>query len=147
MFNKILVPVDGSRYANQAVEVAVDLAQRYQASVFLLHVIRNLSLPQEILEMMARGEVTQSRQELLEDSAQIILENAKAKFDAAGHSDVKSAYLVGSPAKSVVAYAEENGIDLIVIGHRGVSSEGDELLGGMARKLTNISKISCLVVK
>lgn len=147
MFHKILMAVDGSKYSNHAVEVAVDLAGRFQSTVLLLHVIRNLSLPQEILDMMARGQVTESRLELLQDSAEIILESAKEKFVNAGISNVNSAYLIGPPASTIVDYAEENGVDLIILGHRGISSEGDELLGGVARKLTNISRISCLVVK
>ena len=147
MFEKILVAVDGSRYSNRAVEAAVDLAKRYQSSVLLLHVIRNLSLPKEILDMMARGEVTQSRMELLQDSAEIILENAVEKFNQVGLSDVKSDYIIGSPADTIVNYAEENEVNLIVIGQRGVSSEGDAILGGVARRLTNISKISCLIIK
>lgn len=147
MFENILVAVDGSRSSNHAIEVAVDLAKRYQSSVFLLHVIRNLSLPREILDMIAAGQVTESRQELLENSAEIILENAKEKCEAAGLMNITTNYMIGPPATTINDYAEQNKIDLIVIGHRGVSSEQDVLLGGVARKLTNISTISTLVVK
>jgi nucleotide-binding universal stress UspA family protein len=147
MFKKILVAVDGSRYSNHAVDFAVDLVKQGQASVMILHVIRNLSLPEEILAMMARGEVTESRLELLQDSAEIIVDNAREKFQNAGITDIKTEYLIGSPASTIASYAEENGADLIVLGHRGISSESDEMLGGVVRKLTNISKVSCLVVK
>ena len=145
MFKKILVGVDGSRQSNRAVEVAADLAQRYQAAVLLLHVIRNLSLPPEILEMIARGEVTASRMELLQDSAEIILENAREKFAQAGVADIQTEYRIGSPAATIVEYAQEKGVDLIVIGKRGISSDVD-MLGGVARKLVNITPISCLIV-
>ena len=145
MFKKILVGVDGSAHANRAVDVAVDMARRYHASVLLLHVIRNLSLPREILEMIARGEVTESRMELLQDSAEIILENAREKFTQGGVTEVETEYRIGSPAKTIVEYAQEKGADLIIIGQRGVSSEV-ELLGGVARKLVNIAPLSCLIV-
>ncbi len=147
MFKKILVAVDGSPYSNRAVDTAVDLAKHYQPAVLLLHVIRNLSLPREILAMMARGEVTESRLELLQDSAEMMLENARQKFEAAGIADIRSEYIEGDPAARIARYAEQNGADLIVIGGRGISSEDDSLLGGVARKLTNVSKVSCLVVK
>ena len=147
MFKKILVAVDGSRYSTDAVETAVKLAKQNEAAVILLHVIRDLSLPKEILEMIAKGEVTESRMELLQDSAEIILDSAKKKFTQAGYSNVSTEYLIGSPASTIANYAEEKGVDLIVLGHRGISSEGDVLLGGLARKLIDVSKVSCLLVK
>lgn len=147
MFGKILVGVDGSRYAGRAVDTAIALAKLSGASVTLLHVIRNLSLPPEILEMMAKGEVTESRMELLQDSAEIILETAREKFLKAGLTHVQTRYLIGTPSASIAKYAEENEIDLIVIGDHGISCEDENMLGGVARKLTNIARVSCLVVK
>lgn len=146
MYKKILVAVDGSRYSNHAVEMAVDLAKCWQSTVMLLHVIRNLSLPKEILEMIATGEITESRSELLQNSAEIILENAAKPFQEAGIADINCEYIVGNPATSIIDYAEKKGVDLIVMGYHGVSGDGHELLGGVARKLTNISKISTLIV-
>jgi nucleotide-binding universal stress UspA family protein len=145
MFKRILVPVDGSRYASRAVDAAADLAKHYEASIFLLHVIRNMSLPREILEMVRAGEVTASRMEILEDSAEIILDNAQEKLDQASVSGAKRAHLVGDPASTIADYAEKNGIDLIVLGHRGLNPGGD-LLGTVASKLMNITDIACLVV-
>jgi nucleotide-binding universal stress UspA family protein len=145
MFSRILVPVDGSRYSAHAVETASDLAGRYDASVHLLHVIRDMSLPQEIMDMIAAGEVTASRMEILEDSAEIMLENAKESLDPARISDVQSEYLTGDPASEIAKYAARNGVDLIVIGHRGLGPEGG-LLGSVTRKLLNESEIACLVV-
>jgi nucleotide-binding universal stress UspA family protein len=146
MFKKILVPVDGSRHSSQAVDVAIDLGKRYAASVLLLHVIRDFALPREIIEMIKAGEITESRREILEDSADIILGIAKERFDEAGFSDVTGEYITGDPATEIADYAEKKDADLIVIGHSGLSTPGP-LLGGVARKLTNISKTSCLVVR
>jgi nucleotide-binding universal stress UspA family protein len=146
MFKRILVAVDGSRHSKRAVEAAIDLTKRYQASVTLLHVIRDMPLPAEILEMIAAGEVTESRMEILQNSAEIILGNAKKKFDEASLSDVKSHYIVGDPAFQIADYAKKNDVDLIVIGHRGLGTRG-EMLGSMARKLLNMTQVSCLVIR
>jgi nucleotide-binding universal stress UspA family protein len=145
MFKKVLVPIDGSPHARRAVEAAVDLAGRYQARVYLLHVIRNLSLPVEIMEMIQAGEITESRREVLENSAEIILANAREHFEAAGLTDVTSDYVIGDPASKMLEYAGQNGVDLIVLGHRGLGPQGG-LLGGVARKLLNMTMISCLIV-
>ncbi len=145
MFSSILVPVDGSRFAKHAVETARDVARHYDASVHLLHVIRDMSLPQEIMDMIAAGEVTASRKEILEDSAEIMLDSAREHLEQAGIRDVQSKYVTGDPATKIADYAVRNGIDLIVIGHRGLGPEGG-LLGSVTRKLLNESEIACLVV-
>ena len=144
MFAKILVPVDGSRHSRYAVDAAVNLSKCHGSYVYLLHVIRDLSLPEEILAMVRAGEVTQSRMEILQDSAEIILDNAMVKFTGAGITDVQSEYVLGDPASEILAYAQKKGVDLIVIGHRGLGpTEG--LLGGVARKLLNRTTISVLI--
>ena len=145
MFKKILVPIDGSRYSLRAITAAAEMAKHYDASVFLLHVIRNMSLPKEIMEMIRAGEVTQSRMEILEDSAEIILDNAQEKLKEAGISGAERAYLIGDEATMIADYAEKHDIDLIVLGHRGLNP-GGELLGSVARKLLNTTDITCLVV-
>jgi nucleotide-binding universal stress UspA family protein len=145
MFNRILVPIDGSRYSSRAIAAAANMAKRFDASVYLLHVIRNMSLPEEIMAMIRAGEVTQSRSEILENSAEIILENALEKLQEAGVGDAKQAYLVGDEASTIAEYAHQHEIDLIVLGHRGLNP-GGELLGSVARKLLNTTDITCLVV-
>ena len=145
MFKRILVPIDGSRYSSRAIAAAADMAKHFDASVYLLHVIRNMSLPKEIMAMIRDGEVTQSRSEILEESAEMILENALEKLQEAGISGAERAYLIGDEASMVADYAEQNGIDLIVLGHRGLNP-GGELLGSVARKILNTTDITCLVV-
>jgi nucleotide-binding universal stress UspA family protein len=144
MFERILVPVDGSKHGRRATEMAINLAKCHGSSVFLLHVIRDLSLPKEIMAMIKAGEVTESRMEILQDSAEIILDSACDRFEEAGITDVHREYVVGDPASKILEYAGQNGMDLIVIGHRGLGpNEG--LLGGVARKLVNMTNVSVLI--
>jgi nucleotide-binding universal stress UspA family protein len=145
MYHKLLVPVDGSPFANRAVDTAVELAKCWQASILLVHVIRDLSLPREILEMIAAGEITAGRLQILKDSATIILDNAADRCRQAGLTDVSKECLRGDPPTMILEYAVQNGVDLIVLGQRGLQPHND-LLGGVARKLVNTTTIPCLVV-
>jgi nucleotide-binding universal stress UspA family protein len=144
MFERILVPVDGSKHGRRATEMAIDLAKCHSSYVFLLHVIRDLSLPKEIIAMIRAGEVTESRMEILQDSAEIILDSARESFEEAGITDIQGEYVVGDPASKILEYAEQNGVDLIVIGHRGLGPH-EGLLGGVARKLVNMTNVSVLI--
>jgi nucleotide-binding universal stress UspA family protein len=103
-----------------------------------------VSLAEEILAMIEAGEVTASRIEILEDSAAIILDNAREKITGAGVTDVKSEYVLGDPATRMGEYAERNGAELIVIGHRGLGPHSG-LLGGVAGKLVNMTNVSVLI--
>jgi nucleotide-binding universal stress UspA family protein len=144
MFERILVPVDGSEYATCAVYRAAELAKCYGSTVFVLHVIRSLVLPKEIVAMIESGEITESRMQILQDSADIILDNAQKAFAEVGVSDIQRECLLGDPATKILQYAQEKNIDLIVLGNRGLGpTQG--LLGGVARKLVNMTKISVLV--
>jgi len=58
---------------------------------------------------------------------------------------IQTQCLLGHPASRILEYARENGIDLIVIGHRGLDPH-DSLLGGVARKIVNMTSTSCLIV-
>ena len=145
MFERILVPVDGSPHARRAVDVALELAQCHGASVFLIHVVRDLALPKEIRDMIAAGEITAPPMQILKDSADIILSQARRAFERAGFADVQAECLMGDPAAEILHYAAQHEVDLIVIGHRGLGPH-EGFLGGVARKLVNITRISCLIV-
>jgi nucleotide-binding universal stress UspA family protein len=145
MFAKLLVPVDGSPHANRAVDVAVELAKCHGSSVLLVHAIRDLSLPREILDMITAGEITAGRLQILHDSAEMILSNALEKFRQAGVADVHKECLMGDPASKILACAEQSGVDCIVLGQRGLQPHSG-LMGGVATKILSRTQISCLVV-
>jgi nucleotide-binding universal stress UspA family protein len=145
MFRKLLVPLDGSSNADRAAQAAAELVKDHKSSVVLLHAIRDLSLPKEIQEMISTGEVTASRMQILQDSANIVLTNAKKRFEEAGFANVETVCLLGAPESVIADYAEKNGVDLVVLGHRGLGRHRGRL-GGVARKLVGKSEFSCLVV-
>jgi nucleotide-binding universal stress UspA family protein len=145
MFEKLLVPVDGSSCSMRAVETAIEMALCHQSSIHLVHVIRDLSLPKEILDMMAAGEVTASRMQILNDSAELILSRAREKCKAAGVDRISSECIIGDPTTKILEVGAAQEVDLIVLGQRGLAPH-DNLLGGVARKILNMTKISCLVV-
>ncbi|NOZ51267.1 MAG: universal stress protein, partial [Chloroflexi bacterium] len=132
MFTKILVALDGSSFSSQALTAALTLAAASGCQLHLLHVIRDWALPKEIIDMMAAGEVQQSRQEIMEDSAELILADAKAQLQKAKLEASTTRYVYGDPATQIAAYAEEHQVDLIVLGHRGLGERGG-LLGSVAR--------------
>ncbi len=145
MFNTILVAVDGSPAGKRALDAAIEIAKCNAAPLRLLHVIADLPLPQEIVDMIASGEITESRTEILKTSAELILQDAQQRCEKADYTNVTTDYITGDPARKILEYADQHDAALIVIGHRGLDSQSN-MLGSVVRKLINMTQRSCLIV-
>ena len=78
-------------------------------------------------------------------SAELILHNARRHCEKAGYTRVETDFVTGDPARKILEYADMHHAGLIVIGHRGLDSQSD-MLGSVARKLINMTHLSCLIV-
>ena len=123
MFRKILVAVDGSQHARAALDLAVDLAQRYQASLCVLHAFPHVSdllgTPHYESLLAARSMIGQQ-----------LLESAQTQVGDA--VVVETQLIEGPPAPAILRVAEEEGCDLIVIGSRGRGQIAGILLGSVS---------------
>lgn len=130
---KILVPVDGSEYADKAAEKAAELAKAYGARVTLINVTQPFS--------MLLGFKTS--EEMLEEAK----ETAKKSSAALKGVKVEARGAVGDPAEEIVKLAEEEKFDLIVMGSKGLTESKRFLVGSVTQKVVEHSPCSVLVVK
>lgn len=143
MITNILVALDNSAYADKVMEEAVGLAKVFGARLTALSVVdysaitwvhdSGVTVVPEVLDAMR-------------DSFQARLDRCGVLAKEAGVV-FEQAILTGSPAYSIVEYAEKNGHDLIVLGHIGRTAAATLLLGSVAYKVANQAKCSVLVVK
>jgi nucleotide-binding universal stress UspA family protein len=157
MFKKILVPIDGSKPAHDALEVALEMAKIHKSDVEILHVI---SFAEEYLPIMPYAaesgavgsymppewivEYSNSIREISKDMLNTALKMAK---QIAPDVNITTKLLEGSPGKHIVEEAEEGKFDLIVIGSRGLSRLQELFLGNVSNKVVNNSKIPVLIIK
>lgn len=150
MFAKILVPTDGSEHAARAVAVASDLAAKYEAELTVLHVMEEIGtsrIPAE-LESYARIEhVDVSERDMLTAIANQIVGRAATQAHEAGARKVIEEVAAGSPGPTVVEYAQKHGIDLIVMGRRGLGRVADLLMGSVSHRVAQLADCACLTVK
>jgi nucleotide-binding universal stress UspA family protein len=140
MFNKILVANDGSEGAKKALQVAVDVAKRYQAD------LHQLSVEEHLPHYAATvGEVVEAKQEAAEYFRKVIHE-AKIVAQAQGvtlHEHV----LPGHEVETIVTFLKDHGFDLLVIGFMGHSKVFGRIWGSTSQNLTTLSPCTVLVVK
>lgn len=145
MFKRILVPVDGSKNADKAIEAAVDLQKKYEAELVLLTVFRHHSLLEHSMSMV-RPEDPGSMDDALRGYAAEVSERAKAYATELGSPDVRAFVKRGPPARTIVAFGVEHAADLIVIGSRGHGDLENYLLGSVSHKVTSLADVPVLVV-
>ena len=139
MYNKILVPTDGSDFAKNAQKHALFLAKVTGAEIIAVSVAENNFVKGLPLD----DEVYQLNQILKERSE----ENLK-EFDDLNEDNLKITHVVreGSPAKVILEVAKEEAVDLIVMGSSGKSGFDRFIMGSVADKVVNSAKCAVLVV-
>jgi len=146
MFDKLLVPVDGSQRALKAAAVAGEIARKFGSQVKLLYVQH---FPDTILAtsgmagMVAPGPAIV---EALEEAAREVLRAARESLGLP-QDRVTQEVLLGHPAETVCRVAEEGGYDLIVMGSRGLSEVRAFFLGSVSDKVSHHAPCPVLVVR
>lgn len=155
-FRKILVPHDGSKTSDKAVDAAIEFAKMSKDShIILLHVIPEIQI-QLVFERPIRsrktGETTTTTgyfQELYEEiksSALKMLESRKLKCQTAGIS-AETRSIVGYPSDVIIKHAEKDNVDLIVMGTTGLRGISKiKALGSVARHVSEEARCPVLLV-
>jgi nucleotide-binding universal stress UspA family protein len=147
MYERILVPTDGSDVAESAVDHALDLAEQYDAEVHALYVVDidsvNLSLGTEQVDRLKQGRFSEMGE--LKEKAE---EATGAVADRGAERDV---YVVehvsgGRPHKVIADYAEDHDMDLIVMGSHGRAGVRRALLGSVTERTLRSTHVPVLVV-
>ncbi|GAB5375554.1 MAG: universal stress protein [Acuticoccus sp.] len=145
MFQRILVPSDGSNHASQALEKAVALQKLSGGELILLTVYRHYSHLEHAFSMV-RPQAPASMDDAMRGYAEEIARNCKEAAIRMGAEKPRSFVKNGPVARSIVAFAQEHKCDLIVIGKRGLGAVEEFLLGSVSHKVTGLARCPVLVV-
>lgn len=147
MFNRILVPVDGSSGAITALDKGVGLQLLTGAELYLLCVFKHHSLLEASLSMV-RPEKLNIPDDALKEYATEIAVHAKTHALEMGVSADKLRAFVkgGRPSRTIVRFARKRECDLIVIGAQGTNGDKSLLLGSVAQRVAGSAHCPTLVV-
>ncbi len=147
MISAILVATDASPASNKAIDMAADMAAKYDASLALLYVIREMQLPDELRNMAEVEKIAGPRAEVLQFVAGKILHDAETRAKDHGAARVESITREGDPASCIIEEAKGRSVDLVVMGTRGLGQVKGMLLGSVSRKVSNLADVNCLIVR
>lgn len=138
MIRHVLIAHDGSAQARRAVEVGVDLARRYGARITLLSAIHHPAYAATVGEV---DEADKERRQAIEGVLREAAEYARLHGIDPGVEIVS-----GHPAAAIVDHARAHQVDLIVMGHRGMSNLQRFFVGSVADRVVDHAPCMVLVV-
>jgi nucleotide-binding universal stress UspA family protein len=153
---KILYTTDLSENARHAFGYAVSLANRYGASITILHVLEDLSPSRDLLVMNIIGE--QKWIELRESNKHNVMDSIKKRlegFCAEVSNELpecpfitdKIIVKIGNPVEEILGEAEKTGCDMVVMGAHGHGILSDVMMGSTSRRVLRRCKKPVLIVR
>jgi nucleotide-binding universal stress UspA family protein len=138
MFKNILVAFDGSEYSNKAITYAKDLREKYNATLWLLHVFPHTS---DLLGYTDYEKLFSKRK----GEGQTVLDSAQENLDQPSF-EVREELQEGPEAEAILKVAANIQSDIIVMGTRGLGAVKGLLLGSVSRKVIHYAACPVMVV-
>lgn len=153
MYDKMLVPLDGSDVSELILPYAIELARRCGSKVRLLQMVESLGQAMATLApadpVLVTPETTEAIVEGVEAEAQAArdyLAGLALKFKDVG-LEAESVVRSGSPGVEIIRYSEEEGIDLIAMSSHGRGGLGRAILGSVADHVMHHTSVPVLVLR
>ena len=153
MYRRILVPLDGSAFAEQALNHAQHVALAGQSEIHLLSVAplledQSLAVVDLYPVYVYRDYLVDHNMELERITTELngYLDQLSARVQAAGYKAV-SAIRFGQPADEIITYAAKSGCDLIAMSTHGRSGIGRWVYGSVADKVLHAAQIPLVLVR
>lgn len=135
MYERVLLPTDGSSAALPAVRRAIDLTTQYDAELHVLHVVE---------EPPFSG--SRSLIPSLREKGEHVVANVRRRAERGGVEEVITHVARGTPHRTIVEYVTDHQIDLVIMGTHGRTGLDRFLLGSVTEKVVRMSPVPVLTV-
>jgi len=139
MYDRILVPTDGSEVAANAAARAFELAAAFDAELHVLSVANPNALAPDVRAPMVT--------ERLEAEAERVVGETASRARQHGVDSVTAETRLGVPTRAILDYADEQYVDLIVMGTQGRTGLRRYLIGSVTEKVVRLSDVPVLTVR
>jgi nucleotide-binding universal stress UspA family protein len=138
MFKNLVLAYDGSEFSLRALQRAKAIAERFESTLWLVHVFRN---PSDLLGYTDFEKLFAKRK----SAAQAVLDDARQKLGRTTFT-LQVELREGHETESILKVAENCAADLIVMGTRGLGAVKGLLVGSVSRKVIHYAECPVMVV-
>lgn len=145
---KILVPIDFSAYSKNALEYAIVLAKKVNASVTVFHSFYFTTAPEYGTITSYINAAIEQEQKRYEEEMKAFLKNYESEEydDGSGQLEMNSIVKLGLPSEDIARLAKENNFQLIVMGTKGATGLDRFIFGSITANVIEDSDVKCPVL-
>jgi nucleotide-binding universal stress UspA family protein len=166
-YNEILIPYDSSKPSETALEHAIQIAKMSSISassandttinVILLHVVKDIPVPATfgagLFKSKKTGDMITLEQYLKDITLEIktdvkkMLEENIDNYRKIENVSLQSQVLIGDPSNEIIKFANDEKVDLIVMGTTGLGGFSKFVFGSVARNVSEKAKCPVMLVR
>jgi nucleotide-binding universal stress UspA family protein len=155
VFERILVPLDGSEHSQRALETAIQIGRKFRSEIVLLHVYSVTVTPVIVPEPttvtpvgvpVATSAEVAKMVDAARDVGREILAEGKRNVETEG-IEVETVLREGNSVQEIVKLAKEGQFSLVVVGARGIHRIREILMGSVSEGVAKNAPCPVLVVK
>ena len=133
---KILVPLDGSKNSLRGLSKAIYLAKEHEATLTFIYVVHHIIKKEQ--KIVREKGISQDTQTFMLNAEMLAKKNGISSYGRV---------MSGDPGHTIIEYANIHGMDLIVIGARGLGTFKKIFLGSVSSYVLHKSKIAVMLIK
>ena len=144
-FSKILVGIDQSESSDLTFEYAIRLSKLSGAKIYLVYVIE---IPKAARSFVGISDLEKYHEEEAQRFLDEIVMRVPKKFNLGDNiDDMERIIKKGHPSKVILDLSESIGVDLIIVGSRGLGGVKEFMLGSVSHSVARHASVPVLIVK
>ena len=149
-YKKIMVPFDGSKFSEKALEIAIELSKKFNASLYLVTIIgmSRVNPPGAFLgsQKKMRKSFDEIKSAIKSESEKMLLEKRSICIKAG--IDANYTILGGVTSNLILKLIKKSDIDLVVMGSHGLSGFNKiKALGSVSRRISEIASCPVMIIR
>ena len=143
--NRILVPTDGSEHTKNALDYALEIAEKFNGTVLLLNILPDPVVKTYSPHLEDKG--FNDSDKLVEERKKILNDEFERGKQNKPEIKISKKLDQGPVADKIIEYVNAENIDLIVMGHKGLHLHQELIMGSKTRKVAQKTELPLLIVK
>ncbi len=153
LYERILVPFDGSKFAKKALDEAIKIAQNTESTLYLCTVVTasNVIPPGSLMGLVKNTTAKELHSKLIKSAKTEAEQTLSYQSSICKSKGVKADYKIignGNVSEEILKIAKQKLVDLIVIGSQGLHGINKiKTLGSVSRKVSELADCAVLIVR